>query len=130
MALHIKASGCGLEGNLRGKGWEMEMRLIQVAQRAEDLERAAGFYSELLGTPPNAVFNPPGLVFFDLDGVRLLLERGAPTSLIYLAVSDVRSVVRDLKTRGVEVITDPHVIFTHENDELGPHGTDEWMAFI
>ncbi|HCN23486.1 MAG TPA: methylmalonyl-CoA epimerase, partial [Arthrobacter bacterium] len=54
------------------------MRLIQVAQRAHDLQRAAAFYSQLLGVQPAAVYDPPGLLFFDLDGVRLLLERGAP----------------------------------------------------
>ena len=26
--------------------------------------------------------------------------------------------------------TEPHVIFQHADDTLGPSGTDEWMAFI
>jgi methylmalonyl-CoA/ethylmalonyl-CoA epimerase len=25
---------------------------------------------------------------------------------------------------------EPHVIFTHDDDTLGPAGTDEWMTFI
>ncbi len=50
--------------------------MIQVAQRAEDLDRATRFYTELLGTGPVATYDPPGLVFFDLDGLRLLLDRG------------------------------------------------------
>ena len=54
------------------------MRLVQVAQRAEDLERATAFYADLLGAEPLASFDPPGLVFFDLVGVRLLLDRGRP----------------------------------------------------
>jgi methylmalonyl-CoA/ethylmalonyl-CoA epimerase len=106
------------------------MRLIQVAQRATDLERAAAFYSQLLGAEPTAVFDPPGLLFFDLDGVRLLLERGAPTSLVYLEVDDVRESVGVLQGRGVEVISSPQVIYSHGDDTLGPGGTDEWMAFI
>ena len=69
------------------------MRLVQVAQHADDLERAAGFYTDLLGVAPTARFDPPGLLFFDLDGVRLLLERGAPTALLYLRVDDVRDAV-------------------------------------
>jgi methylmalonyl-CoA/ethylmalonyl-CoA epimerase len=106
------------------------MRLIQVAQRAEDLDRAAAFYSALLGTAPQAVFEPPGLLFFDLGGVRLLLERGAPPSLIYLDVPDIRALIPALEARGVEVVSAPQVIYSHEDSRLGPAGTDEWMAFI
>ena len=106
------------------------MRLIQVAQHAGDLQRAAQFYSRLLGAGPAAVFDPPGLVFFDLNGVRLLLEREAPRALLYLEVPDVRESVEQLKGRGVEVVAEPHVIFSHTDGLLGPQGTDEWMAFI
>ncbi len=105
------------------------MRLAQVAQHAEDLERAAAFYTQLLGTPPTGRFDAPGLLFFDLDGVRLLLERGAPSALLYLAVDDVRASIE--RIRGIsEVISEPHVIFGHVDDTLGPAGTDEWQGFI
>ena len=30
------------------------MTLVQIAQRAEDLDRAAGFYADLLGRAPTA----------------------------------------------------------------------------
>lgn len=56
------------------------MRLVQLAQHADDLPRAAAFYADLLGAPAVATFDPPGLVFFDLDGVRLLIDRAAPTA--------------------------------------------------
>ncbi len=105
------------------------MRLVQVAQHADDLDRAAGFYSALLGVEPTAVFDPPGLLFFDLDGVRLLLERGAPASILYLHVEDVQAALKRLGERA-EVVTPPHVIFTHENGVLGPAGHDEWQVFI
>ncbi|MBT2531370.1 methylmalonyl-CoA epimerase [Arthrobacter sp. ISL-48] len=106
------------------------MRLIQIAQRAEDLGRAAAFYSDLLGTEPSGAFDPPGLLFFDLDGVRLLLERGAPPSVLYLEVPDVRGAIITLQDRGVEIVAAPAVIFHHNDDRLGPAGTDEWMGFI
>ena len=106
------------------------MRLVQIAQHASDLHRAAGFYAALLGAEARAVFDPPGLLFFDLDGVRLLLESGAPSSLVYLAVPDVRESVAELRGRGVEIVAEPQVIFSHADDRLGPAGTDEWMAFI
>ena len=106
------------------------MRLVQIAQHADDLDRAAAFYSDLLGTAPTGRFDPPGLLFFDLDGVRLLLDRAAPTALHYLAVDDVAGTVERLRAQGVAVEGEPHVIFTHDDDRLGPAGTAEWQAFV
>jgi methylmalonyl-CoA/ethylmalonyl-CoA epimerase len=106
------------------------MELVQVAQRAEDLERAAAFYERLLGHPAVAAFDPPGLVFFALGGVRLLLERDAPTALLFLRVPDVRARIEQLRGEGVEVVSDPNVIFVHEDETLGPAGHAEVHAFV
>jgi methylmalonyl-CoA/ethylmalonyl-CoA epimerase len=106
------------------------MGLVQIAQHAEDLGRASAFYADLLGAEPLATYDPPGLVFFDLDGVRLLLDRGAPSALHYLRVDDIDATVERLRAAGVTVESEPHVIFGHEDDTLGPAGTDEWMAFV
>src|SRR3954471_16810408 len=106
------------------------MGLVQIAQHADDLGRATAFYSDLLGAEPLATFDPPGLVFFDLGGVRLLLERGAPSALHYLRVDDLDDTVERLRAVGVEVRSEPHLIFGHGDDTLGPAGTDEWMAFV
>lgn len=105
------------------------MRLLQVAQRADDLDRASAFYETLLGAPPTARFDPPGLLFFDLDGVRLLLDRNAPSALLYLRVDDVVATLERLGA-DVELVSPPHVIFTHEDDTLGPAGHEEWQAFV
>lgn len=106
------------------------MDLVQIAQRADDLERATAFYTMLLGSPPTATYDPPGLVFFDLAGVRLLIERGAPSSTLYLRVEDIDAAVARVRQGGAEVASEPHVIFTHADDTLGPGGTDEWQAFV
>jgi predicted enzyme related to lactoylglutathione lyase len=106
------------------------MVLVQVAQRAEDLARASAWYADLLGAAPTATYDPPGLVFFDLDGVRLLLDRGAPTALLYFTVADIDAAVSRLRDAGAAVESEPHVIFGHEDDTLGPAGTDEWQAFV
>lgn len=107
------------------------MTLAQVAQHADDLDRAAAFYERLLGSAPVARFDPPGLLFFDLgNGTRLLLEGGAPSALLYLQVTDVRTRVQQLRADGVVVESEPQVIFSHTSDALGPAGTDEWMAFV
>lgn len=103
---------------------------MQVAQRATDFVATTTFYADLLGVEPVASFDPPGLAFFDLDGVRLLLDRGAPSALIYLPVDDIDEAVAGLREKGVEIMSEPHVIFGHEDDTLGPAGTDEWMAFF
>lgn len=105
------------------------MRLQQIAQHADDLDRAARFYTALLGAEPVAVFDPPGLLFFDLGGVRLMLDRNAPSSLIYFHVDNVHETLERLDG-AVEVVSHPHVIFRHEDDRLGPAGDDEWQAFI
>jgi methylmalonyl-CoA/ethylmalonyl-CoA epimerase len=106
------------------------MQLIQVAQHATDLERASAWYSALLGEPETARFGPPGLLFFRLGGVRLLLDRNAPSALLYLEVEDLASTVERLRASGVVIETEPHVIFSHADDSLGPAGTDEWQAFV
>ncbi|MCR2764501.1 methylmalonyl-CoA epimerase [Microbacterium sp. zg.B48] len=104
------------------------MRLVQVAVHAEDLDRAADFYTVLLDAPPLARFDP-GLVFFDLDGVRLLLDRNAPASLLYLRVDNVHETLDKLDGLA-DVVEPPRVIFSHHDDSLGPAGHDEWQAFI
>ncbi|WP_151083712.1 VOC family protein [Nocardioides cynanchi] len=106
------------------------MELGQVAQHADDLDRAAAFYAELLGAPPTGRFDPPGLLFFDLGGTRLLLERGAPSAVLYLRVESVRDQVERLRAAGHPVESEPHVIFSHADDTLGSAGTDEWQAFV
>jgi methylmalonyl-CoA/ethylmalonyl-CoA epimerase len=106
------------------------MEILQVAQHADDLDRAAAFYTELLEGPPAARFPGPGLLFFNVGRSRLLLERAAASALIYLQVDDVRSTIEALRMRRVDIVEEPHVIFSHVDDTLGPAGTDEWMAFI
>lgn len=106
------------------------MQLLQVAQHAEDLDRAAEFYAGVLGAAPVARFDPPGLLFFDLDGVRLLLDRGAPPALLYLRVDDARSFLDNLRGRGVTVEGEPHLIHTDTDGAFGAPGAAEWMGFF
>jgi methylmalonyl-CoA/ethylmalonyl-CoA epimerase len=106
------------------------MEIVQIAQRVQDLDRAVAFYEDLLGAHVAARFDPPGLAFFMLGKTRLVLDPTAPSGLLYLAVDDVEFSVDQLSGRGVVIDTDPHVIFQHKDDSLGPIGTDEWLAFI
>ncbi len=106
------------------------MELHQVAQRADDLDRAVEFYSDVLGLEPIARFDPPGLAFFRLGRTRLLLDRAAPSALIYLRVDDVRAVAEKLRAAGVTIDSEPHRIFADADGQFGEPGWEEWMAFI
>lgn len=113
----------------RPRGEERIVKLRQVAQRAVDLDRAIAFYRTVLGQGPIARFDPPGLAFFDLDGTRLLLDVNAPSSLLYLEVDDVPTAIARLRTLGVEVDTEPHVVFPDPDGVFDAPG-DEWLAFV
>lgn len=104
--------------------------LLQVAQHADDLDRATAFYRDVLGLRLIATFDPPGLVFFDLGGTRLLLENGASSAVLYLGVDDVAAEVERLKGAGVQIESEPHVIFTDDAGQFGPAGMVETMAFF
>ena len=106
------------------------MEIIQVAQHADDLQRARAFYQRLLNAEPAGFFDPPGLLFFRAGAVRLLLEQAATSALIYLTVDDVHTTIQSLRADGVEIFAEPQLIFRHTDDRLGPAGMDEWMAFV
>ena len=96
------------------------MRIIGLAQRAEDLECSIAFYTDLFGQSPSAVLRPSGLVFFDLDGVRLMLEQGTgfPHALMNWSLSMPPSTAsgRPASRRPSE----PHVIFSHADETARP----------
>ena len=60
------------------------------------------FYQDVLGLTFIAKFDPPGLAFFDFGNTRLLLENGAQSSILYLAVEDIDAAYATLQARGVE----------------------------
>jgi methylmalonyl-CoA/ethylmalonyl-CoA epimerase len=106
------------------------LELHQVAQRAEDLDRAVEFYTSVLGGELIARFEPPGLAFVRMGEVRLLLEKAAPAALLYLRVPDVRDTTEELRQTGVTIDTEPHRIHVDDDGVFGTLGEEEWMAFI
>ncbi len=104
--------------------------LHQVALHVEDMDRAEAFYQDVLGLRKVARFDPPGLLFFDLGNVRLLLEGGAPPSLLYLQVPDIDAAWAELEAKGVTLERGPHVIFKDDAGTFGPAGDEVWMAFF
>ena len=107
------------------------MRLHQVALRVADLDAAERFYRDALGARFVARFAAPDLLFFDFDGVRLLLEAGEPTgAVLYLRVADIDAACAALATKGVHFTAKPHAIHHDQDDTFGPAGETEWMAFF
>ena len=102
--------------------------VVQIAQHVEDLERAAAFYTETLGLPLIARFGP--LVFIDLGGTRLLLEHAADPAVIYLQVDDLPAQVEVLRAAGVDIVSEPHDIFTDTDGVFGGGWLVESQAFI
>ncbi len=101
--------------------------LGQVARTVKSTEDSRSWYRDVLGLPELYAF--PGLAFFDLGGVRLMLTQeeggtGTSESILYLRVPDVHSARQELEGRGVTFTHAPHMIHRHED------GTEEWMAFF
>ena len=102
----------------------------QIALLANDLDEAVDFYRNKLGAKLIARFEPPGLAFFDLNGVRLMLERSAPKSTVYFRVNDIDAAYRELAGSGVTFNGEPHLIYRDTEGQFGPAGEEEWMAFF
>ena len=100
-------------------------RIHQISMRAHDIDRAVRFYRDTLGLP--LLFTaPPGLAFFNCDGVRLMLSRPEPGfdhpgSTLYFHVGDIAESHRLLAARGVASRSAPHRIATLADREV-------WLA--
>ncbi len=105
-------------------------KIRQVALAANDLAESKAFYQDVLGAEFVAEYHPPGLVFFDFSGTRLLFEQGASPATIYFWVDDIDEAVAELGSKGVEIDSDPHLIFPDAAGTFGPAGEEEWMAFF
>ena len=105
-------------------------RIHQIAVFARDLDEAISFYRDTLGATYLAKFDPPGLVFFDFGGTRVLLEKTGPKASVYFRVDDIHAAHQELSEKGVKFIAEPHMIFRDDNGMFGTAGEEEWMAFF
>jgi methylmalonyl-CoA/ethylmalonyl-CoA epimerase len=103
--------------------------ILQVGLRATDPEASVAFYRDVLGLKLIARFDPPGLSFFDVGGVRLLLERNGAPGILYYQVPAIDAAVAELRANGVTIDSPPHMIHRDDNGTFGPAGTEDWMAF-
>jgi len=103
--------------------------VLQVGLRATDPQASVAFYRDVLGLKLTARFDPPGLSFFDVGGVRLLLERDGAHGIVYYRVLSIEAAVAELRAKGVTIDSAPHMIHRDDNGTFGPPGTEDWMAF-
>ncbi len=100
-------------------------RIHQISMRAHDIERAVRFYRDTLGM--QLLFTaPPGLAFFNCDGIRLMLSRPEagfdhPGSVVYFYVEDIAQAHGMFASRGVTFRSKPHKIATLADREV-------WLA--
>ncbi|MGE3961833.1 MAG: VOC family protein [Dehalococcoidia bacterium] len=101
--------------------------LMQINMPVKEIESAVAFYRDTLGLP--FLFQAGNLAFFDCGGVRLLVdvaedeEFAHPGSILYFRVEEIHAAYEDLKARGVDFVSEPHVINRTPTSEL-------WMAFF
>ncbi len=100
----------------------------QIAVNVTDMDRAVAFYRDVVGLP--FLFQAgPNLAFFACADVRLMLDIpeddrfAGKASVIYYKVADLNAAFTDIKGRGAEVESEPHLIAKMPDHEL-------WMAFF
>lgn len=98
----------------------------QIHISVNDLDRIVEFYRDVLGV--TFLFEVPGqsMAFFDCGGIRLYF--GIPESeefrsnpVIYYKVPSISDTYMDLRNRGVEFRSEPHVVHSTEAFDL-------WLA--
>jgi catechol 2,3-dioxygenase-like lactoylglutathione lyase family enzyme/DNA-binding CsgD family transcriptional regulator len=123
--------GVRRDSHLHSREQDMEQPLElgpigQISRSVSDIAEAERWYRDALGLKHLYTFG--NLAFFDCGGVRLFLEEGPtasqPQSVIYFRVPDIRVSHAQLRDRGVEFESPPHLIHRHAD------GTEEWMAFF
>jgi methylmalonyl-CoA/ethylmalonyl-CoA epimerase len=106
------------------------MRLSQIGQislTVDNIDNAEHFYGETLGL--DKLYRFGDLVFFDCSGVRLFItksEKGSfspESSVLYFKTTDIANAFKEMKSKGVSFIHEPHLISEMEDHDL-------WMAFF
>jgi catechol 2,3-dioxygenase-like lactoylglutathione lyase family enzyme len=99
----------------------------QVAVNVHDVQRAIGFYRDVLGLP--LLFEIPNAAFVQAGSVRLYLakpekpEHDHPSSILYFRVGDIHAAFDTLRAAGTPVEGEPHLLAKMSDHDL-------WMGFF
>lgn len=100
----------------------------QIAIAVSNTDRSEAFYEGTLGL--RKLYRYGDLSFFDCAGVRLMLsppENGEKVEpgqgAIYFRVADLTLAVKELKAKGTDVFSEPHLTAPMPDHDL-------WMAFV
>lgn len=99
----------------------------QIAVNVHDVQRAIGFYRDVLGLP--LLFEIPDAAFVQAGSVRLYLakpetpEHDHLSSILYFRVGDIHAAFDALRAAGAPIVHDPRMIA-----KMGDH--DLWMGFF
>jgi methylmalonyl-CoA/ethylmalonyl-CoA epimerase len=102
-------------------------KVTQVSVHVKDLDRAVGFYTDMLGL--EVAFRAPGMAFFEVGSLTLMLtlpsspEFDHPSSILYFGVDDLDAAHQALSSGGVPFRTPPTLVHRAADHEV-------WMAFF
>ena len=79
-----------------------------------------------------AAYDPPGLVFCDFNGTRILFETNPDTvpAILYFWVDHIDAARAELSAQGVAFTCEPYMIHKDEDGTFDNPRTEEWMAFF
>jgi len=101
----------------------------QIAYVVHDVPAAVRYWRDALGA--RLLFEPPGMAFFDVGGLRIMLSRPEkpefdhPNSVLYFGVDDIRAAHAELSGRGVPFVDEPHLVA-----KIPGTNVELWMAFF
>ena len=103
----------------------------QVALSAgRDLDRTLAFWSDVLGLPVHARYDPPGIAFLLAGNVRLFFSDGVPAGTVYLDMAGLDDFYATAKAAGVPFTAPPALVHHDREGQFGTAGEEEWMAFL
>jgi catechol 2,3-dioxygenase-like lactoylglutathione lyase family enzyme len=105
------------------------VRQVAVAG-GDDLDATLAFWRDVLGLETHARFDPPGIAFILIGGVRLFFAAGTPPATIYLDEPELLAFADAATGVGVHLMSPPAIMHVDSAGQFGAAGEAEWMAFL
>lgn len=104
--------------------------LRQVALAGAHLDETLAFWRDVIGLDTHARFDPPGIAFIVLGGVRFFFAPGNPPTTIYLDEPRLLEFSKAAVGVGVHLMSPPAIVHIDAAGQFGLPGEAEWMAFL